>query len=54
MKKSSHKKLSLQRETLAPLQAEQLQGVQGGLTPAIVVGGVVAVTLFFCFPQQAR
>lgn len=55
MKKQAQalRKLNLKRETLAPLQAEQLETVNGGLTPSLVASAV-AVTLFFCFPQQAR
>jgi len=54
MKKQNHKKLVLDRETIQPLQAEALEAVNGGLTPALIIGSAVAITLFFCAPQQAR
>ena len=54
MKKQQLRKLNLKRETLVPLQSEQLDGVAGGATPTIVVASAVAITMFFCFPQQAR
>lgn len=54
MKKQALRKLNLKRETLAPLQSEQLEGVAGGLTPSVVVAASVALTVLFCFPQQAR
>jgi hypothetical protein len=55
MKKQARplRKLTLNRETLAPLQAEQLEAVNGGLTPSLIASAVV-ITVVFCFPQEAR
>ena len=38
--KNLDRRLRLDRETLAPLQSEQLEGVAGGITPVVFVGGV--------------
>jgi len=40
MKKQDAKKLRLDRETLQPLESAQLEGVAGGITPVVFVGGV--------------
>ncbi len=53
MAKKSLKKLALSTETIGTLSAATLDNVQGGTLP-IVIGTVVAFTLLFCAPQQAR
>jgi len=47
MKKTTLKKLALQRETLVPLQADELLDVNGGTWSAIV-RSVVAATKNVC------
>jgi hypothetical protein len=50
-KKHLDHKLRLDRETLVPLQSAQLEGVAGGITPAVFVGGVAvgwALSRAFC------
>jgi hypothetical protein len=54
MKKQPLRKLNLNRETLVLLQAEQLDGVAGAATPALIIRTVVAVSAVFCFPQPAN
>ena len=46
MNKPASRKLTLNRETLAPLQSDQLADVNGGVTPIIpaVVGGSILVS----------
>jgi hypothetical protein len=36
-KDTGSRKLTLKRETITPLQSEELDGVAGGVTPSIVV-----------------
>ena len=47
------RKLSLNRETLVPLQPDALEQVNGGIIWTVVPLGV-AVTLLFCAAGQAR
>jgi len=54
MKKQGSRKLALNRETLQSLESATLEGVAGGATPALLISGAVAITMFFCFPRQAR
>ena len=49
------RKLTLNRETLVTLTPDALEGVQGGLTPAIVSFVITMLSCgFFCNPQKAR
>ena len=51
LNKPESRKLSLNRETLAPLQAEQLAEVNGGVTPTIFIASAVSgsvVSYFAC------
>src|SRR5690606_33291162 len=43
MKKES-RKLNLNRETLATMQSDQLEGVAGGATPSVVVSAISAAS----------
>jgi hypothetical protein len=49
--KKSSRKLNLDRETLAPLHAEQLSDVNGGITPSVFIASAVSgsvVSYFAC------
>jgi hypothetical protein len=52
MKKQDKSKLRLDRETLAPLQGQQLDGVHGGTSPAtttvVPITYTIATKLFNC------
>lgn len=54
MKKQGSRKLALNRETLQSLESAKLEGVGGGATPSLLISAGVAITLFFCFPREAR
>src|SRR5688572_4457750 len=54
MKKQGSRKLVLNRETLQSLESAKLEGVAGGATPSLLISAGVAITLFFCFPREAR
>ena len=51
LNKPSVRKLNLNRETLAPLQAEQLAEVNGGVSPTVFIASAVTgsiVSYFAC------
>lgn len=52
--KKQLRKLTLNRETLAPIQSEQLTGVAGGATPSLVFTAAVAISAVFCFPTPVK
>ena len=51
MNKQKSRKLTLDRETLAPLTADQLADVQGGITPTVFIASAVTgsvASYFLC------
>jgi hypothetical protein len=56
MKKHS-RKLNLNRETLIPLTADSLDGINGGATPGTITSGgpsLPQTRLYICDPMQTR
>jgi len=59
MKKQANKKLGLVRETLAPLQADALHSVVGGLAITVSLSGCPSLvpgqhTCLLCVPPAAK